>query len=224
MDLEREISLLGEEKVRKIADSHVALFGLGGVGSYCGEALVRAGIGKLTIIDGDCVAGSNINRQLFALESTMGMPKTEAAKKRFMDINKDAKIETGYFFYGKENCEAVDFTRFDYVADAIDSVTSKILIALKCKEAGVPLISSMGTGRKIHPEMLKIADIYDTRVCPLARVMRYELKKRGIEKLDVVYSEEKPIDTGEVIGSISFVPPVAGLMMAGHIIRKIAGV
>ena len=223
---QRERLIISPEKMERLRKAHVALFGLGGVGSYVFEALVRAGIGHFTITDGDTVNLTNINRQLIALSSTVGELKTDAASRRALDINPDVIITKNSFFYGRDNEDSIDFSKFDYVADAIDSVSSKILIAVKCSSQGIPLISCMGTGNKVHPELLRIADISKTSVCPLARVMRYELRRRGINHLPVVFSTEQPLSSTDpsTIGSISFVPSVAGLLLAGKIIRDIAGI
>ncbi len=223
--------LIGAEASDKLKAAKVAVFGLGGVGSYIAEALARAGVGELHLIDGDEVALSNINRQLFALRSTLGKKKTEAAKERLLDINPDLKIYTYPIFYAKETEEQVPFEGLDYIADAIDTVTSKLLIAEKAFSMGIPMIASMGTGNKLDPMQFEITDVSKTSVCPLARVMRLECKKRGIKKLTVLYSKEAPqkVTVPEEDGgkrnppaSISFVPSAAGLMIAGKIIRDIA--
>ena len=221
--------LIGSENVKKLENSSVLVFGVGGVGSYCVEALARAGIGKFTLFDGDLVSESNINRQLIALHSTCGKPKCEAARTRIIDINPEAKVEIFNEFYTAENADCVDFSVFDYVADAIDMVSSKLLIIEKAENAGTPVICAMGAGNKTDPTGFKVKDIYETANCPLARVMRRELRKRNITKLKVVFSEEQPYtefnqtkdDRKPVIGSISFVPSAAGLVMASEIIRDI---
>lgn len=220
--------LLGKESMKKLKNSHVAVFGIGGVGSYIAEALARCGVGKLTLIDNDEVALTNLNRQIIALHSTIGMKKTDAAKKRILDINPNAEVYALDCFYtGSE----VLLTEFDYIADAIDTVSSKLALIENANKLGIPLISSMGTGNKLDPLKLTVTDIYKTQVCPLARIMRYELKKRNIKKLKVVYSTEKPCahksESAEItakrktIGSVSFVPSCAGLIIAGEIIKDL---
>ena len=206
----------------------MAVFGLGGVGGYTVEALARMGVGNLHIIDSDTVSVSNINRQIIALHSTVGRSKTEVFKERIADINPKCNVMVHDVFYLPQKAEEFDFSAFDYVVDAIDTVTAKIDIIERCSRLGVPVISSMGTGNKVNPSELTVADIYDTSVCPLARVMRYELKKRNIQKLKVVYSTEKPkkqkTETeGEKVppGSNPFVPPVAGLIIASEVIKDL---
>lgn len=232
-DFSRTELVLGDS-IQKLFCSHIAVFGIGGVGSYVAEALARCGVGKLTLVDSDNVSASNINRQIIALNSTVGKPKTSVMKDRIADINPDAQVFCHNMFFTAENADCMDFSQFDYVVDAIDTVSSKLLIAQICDKLNIPLISSMGTGNKLHPEMFKIADISKTSVCPLARVMRRELKLRGIKKLKVLYSEEIPIKpqynensekkgSGMAPGSISFVPSAAGLMIAGEVVRDICG-
>lgn len=219
---QRTRALIGEESLEKIKKSHVAVFGVGGVGGFVVEALARAGVGRLTLVDNDTVKESNINRQIIALNSTVGLLKTEAFKARIKDINPDAIVETKEIFYLPETKDEIDFSAFDYVVDAIDTVSGKITIIERCKEQGVPVISSMGTGNKLDPTAFKIADISKTSVCPLARVMRYELKKRGITKVKVLYSTEEPVKQGSrVPASISFVPSAAGLIIASEVIKDI---
>jgi len=222
--------LIGKEATEKLRAAKVAVFGLGGVGSYIAEALARAGVGELHIIDGDDVALSNVNRQLYALHSTVGMNKTAAAKERLLDINPELKIYEYPIFYSKDTEGEVPFEGLDYIADAIDTVTSKLLIAEKAFSMGIPVIASMGTGNKLDPLKFEITDISKTSVCPLAKVMRIECRKRGIKKLTVLYSREEPIkpdysgmETERKLppASISFVPSAAGLMIAGKIIRDI---
>ena len=226
--------LLGEDALKKLEKSHVAVFGIGGVGGHAAEALVRCGIGKIDIIDNDTVAESNLNRQIIALHSTIGKSKVEVAAERFLDINPQIKISARKCFYLPEKNEEFDFSNYDYVIDAIDTVTGKIGLIMECQRLGVPIISSMGTGNKLDPTMLKISDIYKTSVCPLARVMRNELKKRGVKKLKVVYSEETPIIPQNALrendgqrrstpASCSFVPSVAGLIIASEVVRDIVG-
>ncbi len=220
--------LLGEKGIERLKNMHIAVFGLGGVGSFVAEGLARSGVGELTLIDNDTISASNINRQLYALHSTIGRLKTEVARERIADINPDCKVNIISKFYLPENAEEFFSANYDYVADAIDTVTAKIDLICRCKEKNIPIISCMGTGNKLQPEMLKTADIYKTSVCPLCRVMRRELKNRGIKSLKVVYSEElplKPIDsetegfTKAVPGSVSYVPPVAGFIMCAEIIN-----
>ena len=210
-------------KFEKLNDAKVAVFGIGGVGSFVCEALARAGIGNLTLIDGDVVAESNINRQLIALHSTLGKPKADVMKERISDINPDAKVATVSEFYTKENADIINLSDFDYVVDAIDMVTSKLLLIKSCYDLGVPIISSMGAGNKLDGSRFEVADIYSTSVCPLAKVMRRECKALGIKKLKVVYSKEEAIKTGHTtVGSVSFVPSAAGLIIAGEVIKDIA--
>lgn len=218
----RTEALIGVDALNKLKNAHVAVFGIGGVGGYIVEALARSGIGELTLIDNDTVKESNINRQIIALSSTVGAKKTEAFEKRLKDINPEIKVNLCDLFVLPENCREIDFSRFDYVADAIDTVSGKLAIIECCNELNIPIISSMGTGNKLDPTAFEITDIKKTSVCPLARVMRYELKKRGISKLKVLYSKETPIkqDT-RTPASISFVPSVAGLIIAGEIIKDI---
>ena len=218
----RTEALIGEASVKTLKNCHVAVFGLGGVGGYITEALARSGVGELTLIDNDTIKQSNLNRQIIALTSTIGQKKTEAFEKRLKDINPDIKINLSDTFVLPENCREIDFSSFDYEADAIDTVSGKLAIIECCKEAGVPIISSMGTGNKLDPTAFEITDINKTSVCPLARVIRYELKKRGIKKLKVLYSKEPPIKQGTRIpASISLVPSVAGHIIAGEIIKDI---
>lgn len=215
--------LIGEDNRVKLNNAHVAVFGIGGVGSFVCEALSRAGVGALTVVDGDTISPSNINRQLIALHSTVGQDKVCVMKARIADINPNIKVFAEKIFYCEENADAIDFSQFDYVVDAIDTVSSKLLIIERAKKCGVPIISSMGTGNKLDPTAFKISDIKKTSVCPLARVMRRELKARGIDTLKVLYSEEKPQnqDGGRTPASISFVPSVAGLIIAGEVIKDI---
>ena len=221
----REISLIGEQAFSKLNASHVAVFGIGGVGGYVAEALARAGVGHITLIDSDDVSLSNLNRQIIATKDTVGTKKTLAMKNRIESISPFCKVDTLDMFYLPENADSIDLSAFDYIADAIDTVSAKIELAVRAEALKVRLISSMGTGNKLHPELFEVADIYKTSVCPLARVMRRELKQRGVKKLKCVYSREIPINEGKrVPSSISFVPPVAGLIMAGEIIRDITGI
>lgn len=226
--------LLGAESMERLGKARVAVFGVGGVGGYVVEALARSGIGTLDLIDNDTVSPTNINRQVIALHSTIGKYKVDVAKERILDINPKARVNTYKIFFlpGKEG--AFDFTQYDYVADAIDTVTGKLLLAECANRAGIPIISSMGAGNKLDATAFQVADIYDTSVCPLAKTMRRELKKRGIAHMKVVYSREVPINpakeegaegvTGRPTpGSIAFVPSVAGLIMAGEIIKDLTG-
>lgn len=223
--------LYGAQSMEKLAASRVAVFGIGGVGGYVVEALARSGIGALDIIDNDQVCLSNINRQIIATHKTIGMYKVDAAEERIHDINPDCVVRAYKTFFLPETQEQFDFSQYDYVVDAIDTVTGKLAIIEKAKKAGVPVISSMGAGNKLHPSMFEVADIYKTEVCPLAKVMRRECKKRGIDSLKVVYSKEMPIKplekSGErkvVPGSTAFVPSVVGLIIAGEVINDIAGI
>ena len=213
--------LIGDENVQKLNNSRVLIFGLGGVGSYVVESLARAGVGSFTIVDGDKVSDTNINRQIIATTSTVGMSKCTVQKSRILDINPSAKVEAREIFYLPENAESIDFTQYDYIVDAVDTVTAKIEIIKRAKLARVPVISAMGTGNKLQPTAFRVGDIFDTKVCPLARVMRRELKARGITSLKVVYSEEEPIIKERVPASISFVPSVAGLIVASEVIKGI---
>ena len=213
--------LIGDENVQKLNNSRVLIFGLGGVGSYVVESLARAGVGSFTIVDGDKVSETNINRQIIATTSTVGMSKCTVQKSRILDINPSAKVVAKEIFYLPENAESIDFTQYDYIVDAVDTVTAKIEIIKRAKLARVPVISAMGTGNKLQPTAFRVGDIFDTKVCPLARVMRRELKARGITSLKVVYSEEEPIIKERVPASISFVPSVAGLIVASEVIKGI---
>ncbi len=224
---ERTERLLGEEGMARLKSAHVVVFGVGGVGSYLVEALARSGIGALTLVDADVVDITNINRQLVADLATVGKDKVEVAKARVLAVNPECRVETRKMLYLPEMSDAFDFSSYDYVADAIDNVSAKLSLAEECARHATPIISAMGTGNKLHPEQLEIADISKTSVCPLARVMRTELRRRGIHHLKVVYSREEPIrlpsENGErVVGSVSFVPSVAGLLMAGEIINTLA--
>ena len=227
--------LLGTEGMDRLRHSCVTLHGVGGVGSHCIEALARSGVGHLILVDHDKVSLTNINRQSIALHSTVGQYKTKVMKAKIADISPEIQVTTYEEFVLEENLKRVFEIRPDYIVDAIDTVTAKLAVVQYAKEHQIPLISSMGTGNKLHPEMFEIDDIRNTSVCPLCRVMRKELKKRGVENLTVLYSKEKPVDiSGRVPeedkgvrrslpGSISFVPPVAGLMIAGEVIRKLSG-
>lgn len=222
--------LIGADSLQKLKSSRVAVFGIGGVGGYVVESLARVGVGALDLIDNDTVSESNINRQIIALSSTVGQLKTEVMRQRVLDINSEIKVNCINKFVLPENMDEFDFSVYDYVVDAIDTVSGKLAIIEKAYSEGVPVISSMGTGNKLDPTRFEVTDINKTSVCPLARVMRYELKKRGVKKLKVLYSKEEPIKptdnqnnnkTKAVPGSISFVPSVAGLIIGGEVIKDI---
>ena len=214
--------IIGEDGLNKLKNSSVIVFGIGGVGGAAAEALVRAGVGKIALVDKDIVDVTNINRQLIATDDTVGLKKTQAAAERYLKINPGLIIEKYDLFYLPETADNIDLTDYDFIIDAIDNITAKIELITRANKSGVPVISSMGTGNKLHPELFEIADIYKTSVCPLARVMRRELKNKGIKKLPVVYSKEEPIKTdSSVPGSISFSPPVAGYLLASYVINKI---
>ncbi len=221
--LERQITLIGEEKTRKLVDSSVMIFGIGGVGSFTAEALARCGVGKLILVDFDTVSISNVNRQLIADTTTVGQKKTAVMAERIRKINPDCTVIEKDVFVNSDNAKDIlSGEKLDYVVDAIDNVTAKIAIIQYCKENDISVISSMGTGNKLDPFKFKIADIEKTLVCPLARVMRRELKVRNIKKVDVLYSEEEPVVKGERIpASIAFVPSVAGLLIARHVVLNI---
>ena len=228
--------LIGTEAEARVRDASVMVFGVGGVGSHCIEALARCGVGKLTLVDNDRVSLTNINRQSIAYHSTVGRYKTEVMRERIRDICPDICVDTYEMFVLPDNIDALfgQTGKPDYIIDAIDTVSAKIALVELAQREHIPIISSMGTGNKLHPELFRIADLAETRVCPLCRVMRKELKNRGIIHLKVLYSEEKPVDTGgrttgedtgarrSVPGSISFVPPAAGLIIAGEVIRTLA--
>lgn len=218
---ERTSLLVGEEAISKLNNSKVLIFGVGGVGGYVAEALARTGVGSITIVDKDTVSESNINRQIIALHSTVGRDKVDVLKERMLDINPDIQVDARKCFFLPDNAHEFDFAQYDYIVDAVDTVTAKLQIIVQAKEAEVPVISAMGAGNKVHPEMFEIADIYKTEMCPLAKVMRRELKNRGIKKLKVVYSKEKPVYKGDVPGSIAFSPSVAGLLMASEVVRDL---
>lgn len=217
----RTAQLLGNENVENLFDKHVIVFGVGGVGGYVVEALARSGIGKISIVDNDIVNESNINRQIIALHSTVGMQKVEVLKNRILDINPDCQVFVYNQFFLPENSNDFDFSIYDYVVDAVDTVTAKIEIIKKSKESNVPVISSMGTGNKLNPMGFKVSDISKTKVCPLARVMRNESKKRGISKVKCVYSEENPVIQTQTPASVAFVPPVAGLLIASEVVKDL---
>lgn len=224
--------LLGKDAMDKLSKARVAVFGIGGVGGYAVEALARSGIGQLDLIDNDVIAESNINRQLIALNSTVGMAKVDAAEQRVLDINPNCIVRKHKIFYMPETENQFDFFEYDYIIDAIDTVTGKIALAVNANTANTPIISSMGTGNKIDATMFEVTDIYKTSVCPLAKVMRYELRKRNIKKLKVVYSKEPArkilANTAEdcsssrnIPASCAFVPSVAGLILGGEVIKDL---
>ena len=238
---ERTAWVLGEDGVKRLQKAHVLLFGVGGVGSYAAEALARAGVGALTLVDDDTVSRTNLNRQLIALHSTVGQPKVQVAARRIADINPECRVTPVQMFYTPETAEQLPFAGFDYVIDAVDTVSAKLEILQRARQAGVPVISCMGTGGKLHPELLRLSTLEKTEGCPLARVMRRECRARGLKNVQVVWSPEpasppraqaeapagqegrtgKPKKT--VPGSVSFVPGAAGLILAGRVIRQIAG-
>lgn len=238
--------LLGEEAMEKLKTSRVAVFGIGGVGGYVCEALVRSGVGNFDLIDDDKVCLTNINRQIIATRKTVGKYKVDVMEERMKDINPDVNVTVHKCFFLPENAAEFDFESYDYVVDAVDTVTAKLELVMKCKEKDVPIISSMGAGNKLDASAFRVADIYDTKVCPLAKVMRRELKKRGVDRLKVVYSEEKPIgpiddmaiscrsncisspdaahkctERRAIPGSVAFVPSVAGLIIAGEVVKDL---
>lgn len=212
--------LLGREAMERLARSRVAVFGIGGVGGYVVEALVRSGVGTIDIVDHDRVCLTNLNRQLIATRNTVGKYKVDVMRERILEINPDAVVNVHKCFFLPETKDEFDFSVYSYVVDAVDTVTAKIELVMSSQAAGVPVISSMGAGNKLDPSGFQVADIYSTSVCPLARVMRRELKKRGVSHLKVVYSREKP-QTHEIPGSTAFVPPVVGLIIAGEVIRDL---
>lgn len=221
--LDRTEMLIGSEAVSRLADAKVLVFGVGGVGGHVCEALVRAGIGEIHIVDGDTVAESNINRQIIATRDNIGQPKVEAMAERIRSINPECRVK-GFqmFFLPGETSDSMDFSGYDYVVDAVDTVAAKLEIIEKAKAAGVPVISSMGTGNKLDPTLFRIADISKTSVCPLAKVIRKELRNRGIRDVKVLFSTEEPVRTGvRIPASISFVPSVAGLIIGGEVIKDI---
>ena len=234
--LSRTEKLIGKDALDVLAGSRVAIFGAGGVGSFVIEALARSGVGAIDVIDNDQVSLSNLNRQLIATLDTVGKDKTQVVRERIASINPDCRVTGHRMFFLPENADDFDFTAFDYVVDAIDTVAGKLAIIEKCSALGIPVISSMGTGNKLDPSEFRIADIYDTKICPLAKAIRKECRKRGIESLKVLYSEEEAIKPemreGEELppgkrstpGSISFVPSVAGLIIAGEVIKDLCDV
>ena len=226
----RTAMLLGEEALDKLASVRVAIFGIGGVGGYIAEALARSGVGALDLIDSDVVSVSNVNRQIVALDSTVGKLKTEAARERIADINPNCKVRVHNVFFLPENASDFDFSKYDYVADAVDTVAAKIAIVRAAQDAGVKVISCMGAGNKLDPSAFEAADIFKTSVCPLAKVMRAECRKAGIKRLKVVYSKEPPVNPRFEVkdgvrrstpGSAAFVPGAAGLLMAAEIVKDL---
>ncbi len=219
----RTAAILGEAAIKKLKSARVAVFGIGGVGTYAVEALARAGVGELHLIDNDVFTPSNLNRQLYATHDTIGKNKVDIARDRVLSINPECNVVTHKMFYLPETADQIDIAQFDYIIDAVDTVSAKIELVLRATRAGVKIISCMGTGNKLCPEMLEVSDIYKTSVCPLAKVMRTRLKKEGIKKLKVVYSREEPIknDSG-IIASVPFVPSVAGLIIAGEVVKELA--
>lgn len=238
--------LLGKDSMEKLHDAHVAVFGIGGVGGYVCEALVRSGVRRFDLIDDDKICLTNLNRQIIATRKTVGKYKSEVMKERILEINPDCEVNVHKCFFLPENADEFDFDNYDYIVDAVDTVTAKIELVMKAKEKNVPIICSMGAGNKLDASMFKVSDIYKTKVCPLAKVMRRELKKRGIRKLKVVYSEEQPIrpiedmsiscrthcicppgakhkctERRDIPGSVAFVPSVVGLIIAGEIVKDI---
>ena len=238
--------LLGADNMDRLSNAKVAVFGIGGVGGYVVEALARSGVGSFVLVDDDKVCLTNINRQILATRSTVGKYKVDVARDRILDINPHAVVNTYKTFYMPDNAEQFDFTQYDYVVDAVDTVTAKLELIMRAKESGTPVISSMGAGNKLDASAFRVADIYKTKVCPLAKVMRRELKKRGVKKLKVVYSEEQPIrpiedmaiscrshcicppgaahkctERRDIPGSVAFVPSVAGLIIAGEVIKDL---
>ena len=218
--------LLGAQAMQALAKAHVAVFGVGGVGGYVVEALARSGVGALTLVDNDVISHSNLNRQIIALLPDLGRPKVQVAAERIAAINPEAQVTCKQLFFAEENMGEIDFSDYDYVVDAIDSVPSKICLIQQAKTAGTPIISSMGAGNKLNPMGFRVADIYETSVCPLARVMRQKLRKAGVDSLKVVFSTEQPVllqNTGEarVPGSVAFVPSAAGLLLAAEVVRDL---
>ena len=215
--------LLGQEAIKRLQNATVAVFGIGGVGGFATEALARSGVGNLELIDHDTVSVSNLNRQIVALHSTLGKYKVDVMKDRILDINPDIKVTVHRLFYLPETAEQFDFSKYDYVVDCIDTVTGKLQLIEAAKSANVPIISSMGAGNKLNPAAFEVADIAKTSVCPLAKVMRRELKKRNIKNVKVVYSKEEPVETKtRTPGSCAFVPSVAGLILAGEVVKDLA--
>ncbi len=228
----RGIGVLGESGIEKLNNAKVIVFGVGGVGGFCAEALCRAGVGEIAVVDGDVVSVSNLNRQIIALHSTVGKPKVDVIRDRLLDINPECKVSAHKLFYLPECADEIDLSKYDYVIDAVDTVSAKLEIICRAKEMGISVISAMGAGNKLYPTRFEVEDIYKTTVCPLSRIIRRELKARGVKSLKVVYSKEEPRqsmgldpDSGKPIpSSLSFVPSVMGLIMAGEVISDITGV
>lgn len=229
---ERTGLLLGGKGVEALNNASVAVFGVGGVGGYVVEALARSGVGSFLLVDKDTVSVTNINRQIIATHKTVGKAKVQVMKDRILEINPDAKVEIRECFYLPDNADEFDFLKYSYIVDAVDTVTAKLEIIMRAKEANIPVISSMGAGNKLDPTRFQVADIYKTSVCPLAKVMRRELKKRGVKKLKVVFSTEEALTPTETVheegrratpGSVAFVPSVVGLIIAGEVIKDITG-
>lgn len=224
---ERTELLLGSGAYETLSSKRVAVFGVGGVGGFVCEALARSGVGKLTLIDGDTVAKSNINRQIIALQSTVGKHKAEVMKERILDINPNAEVYALNIYFNSETVNTIDFSQFDYIVDAVDDIKAKVLLAKLADENKIPIIAAMGAGNKTDPTKFEVSDIFKTSVCPLARIMRHELKKTGIKKQKVVYSKETPknppyrIEGEKTVGSLAFVPSVMGLIIAGEVIKDI---
>lgn len=219
---QRTRRLIGDEAMAKLAAARVLVFGVGGVGGYVCEALARAGVGRIDIVDKDVVDITNINRQIIATHATVGQPKVEVCKDRMLSINPELVVEARQCFYLPEKAEEFDFADYDYIVDAVDNVTAKIDIIYRAKEAGTSVISSMGTGNKLDPTAFRVTDIEKTKVCPLAKVVRKELRQRGVKGVKVLYSEEEPVNTGmRTPASISFVPSAAGLIIAGEVIKDL---
>ena len=245
----RTALLIGEDSLKRLEGSHVIIFGVGGVGGYVAEALARSGVGHLSLVDKDTVSVSNINRQIIATRKTVGKYKTDVMRDRILEINPKAEVNIHNCFFLPDTADEFPFEEYDYVVDAVDTVTAKIALVMKCKELNVPIISSMGAGNKLDASAFRVADIYKTKMCPLAKVMRRELKKRGVKKLKVVYSEEQPTrpledmsiscrtdcicppgaahkctERRDIPGSVAFVPSVAGLIIAGEVVKDLAGI
>lgn len=231
----RTALLIGADALDRLWGRRIALFGAGGVGGFAAEALIRAGVGALDVFDNDTISESNLNRQIIALHSTLGMSKVDAIKARLNDISPNAQIGARQLFYLPETADQVDFAQYDYIIDCVDTVKAKVDLAVRAFQMGIPIISAMGAGNKLDPTAFEVADLYETSVCPLARVMRSELRKRGVTHLKVVYSKEPPLVPREkaksdapgrrsVPGSISFCPSVAGLILAGEVIRDLLGI
>lgn len=222
---ERTELLLGKDGLRRLQGARVAVFGIGGVGGHCAEALVRSGIGAIDLFDADIFTESNLNRQLFATRDTLGQKKVEAARARLNSIFPDVKVTAHHIFVLPDNIDSIDFSVYDYVVDAIDTVVGKVAIIEAARKHGIPVISSMGAGNKLDPTAFRVADIEKTRVCPLARAVRLLLRKKGIRGVKAVYSEELPVEkreAGSVTGSVAFVPSVVGLILAGEVVKDIA--